>query len=69
MQPHPDVVTLVLGKLGGHSETGDGYGGGVGGEVGAHGKGRGACWDGGREEEDGEKREGRHGDGDETTGD
>ena len=54
MQPHPDVVTLVLGKLGGHSETGDGYGGGVGGEVGAHGEGRGACCEGGREEEDGE---------------
>ena len=37
MQPHPDVITLVLGELGGHGETGDGHGGGVGGEVGAHG--------------------------------
>ena len=67
MQPHPDVVTLVLGELGGHGETSDGHGGGVGGEVGAHGEGRGACGEGGREEEDGEQREGRHGD--ETTGD
>ena len=53
MQPHPDVVALVLGELGGHGQPGDCHGGGVGGEVGAHGDRS----EGRSEEENGEESE------------
>ena len=63
---HPDIVTLVLGKLGGHGQSRNGNGGGVGCEVGANGKRRRAGEEGGGEEE-GEQRDEHHGQ--ETTGD
>ena len=66
-QSHPDIVTLVLGELSGHGQAGDGHGGGVGCEVGAHGEGRGAGGEGGGEEEEGEQRYVQHSE--ETTGD
>ena len=64
---HPDIVTLVLGELGGHGQSGDGHGGGVGCEVGANGERRGTGGERGGEEEEGEQRDVHHGQ--ETTGD